>query len=232
MDTVDTLPEDFTDIPDDAVLAEKLSTLSDAIRAGQDILLLRAAAIRTAARAGWTQKRIADQCSISQAAVSKILAKKPGEISIESCHNQYYLLGRLLRIAAAVGGCVQGESGRRLAYKLYVGDHPITDLSLATLRRELDKHLRKIAVSNSFRRRAEAALDDINAHTTGPLPQPLSIHQQQQMMSGWHHQGYALFDDVEGENQKVRGRLIEHCQDGNMGYGVPTEYCPTLGVSM
>jgi hypothetical protein len=208
MQTDDVLP-DFTDISDDAVLAEKLSSLSDTIRAGQNTFALRAAAIRTAARAGWTQSRIAGQCGISQVAVSKILAKKPGEISIETCHNQHYLLGRLLRIAAEIGWCAQGENGRVLADKLYVGDRPVTNVSLAALRHQLNKHLQKIAVSNSFHSRAQAALNNIDARTTGTLPRPIGIHQEQLMMLGWHHQGSALFN-TEGENHESESRQTGH----------------------
>ncbi len=197
MKTDNVPPEEFRDIPDDAGLAETFSNLSSTIRAGQNAIGLRVAAIRAAARAGWTQNRIANQCGISQVAVSKILAKTPGETSIETCRDEYYLLGRLLRIAAEIGWCAQGETGRRLADKLYTGDKSVTHRSLATLRHQLDKHFQKVAVSNPFRRRAQAALDDIDARTTSTLPQPIGTYQEQLMMFGWHHQGLALFDTEE-----------------------------------
>jgi hypothetical protein len=206
----DAFPGDFADVPDDAVLAEKLSSLSDTIRAGQNAVTPRAVAIRTAARAGWTQNRIADQCGISQVAVSKTLAKTPGETGIETCRNQHYLLGRLLRIAAQIGWCAQGEDGRVLADKLFAGERPVTEISLAALRHQLDKHLRKISVTSLMRGRAQAALNDIDVRTTGTLPRLIGIDQKWRMMLGWHHQGSALFD-TEGESHE--SQLVEQDTD-------------------
>lgn len=115
----------------------------------------------------------------------------PGAISLATCNDSVYLLGRLLRVAAEAGWACDGEAGRCAADKLFEGRRPITPLSIAGMRHGLLRHRDRLR-GLELGARVEVALQDIEGRENGYPHSPLTIRQKELLIFGWRHQGTSL----------------------------------------
>ncbi len=118
----------------------------------------------------------------------------PGAISLATCNDPAYLLGRLLRVAAEAGWACAGEAGRTAADKLLAERRPITPLSIAEVRHGLTRHRDRLR-GLDLGVRVEDALRDIEARENGYPQSPLTMRQKEQLIFGWHQQGAAWGDN-------------------------------------
>jgi hypothetical protein len=115
----------------------------------------------------------------------------PGDISLATCNDPVYLLGRLLRVAAEAGWVCDGETGRSAADKLFEYRRPITPLSVAEMRQGLRRHRDRLR-GLELGAQTEEAINDIETREHGYPQSPLTIRQKELLIFGWHHQGGAL----------------------------------------
>lgn len=154
---------------DHTTTATELAALTASVAAGQAAETRRAALIRTARREDpeyWTQSRLAEAAGISQAAVSKVLAKETSPVLDSTAPG--HLIGRI----TGVGGWVSLRLEWRaectsLTDKIIEGRMPPTEAVLTQLRDLIGKDL--AALAGPDRRLVKNALAEIDRLAGGPL---------------------------------------------------------------
>lgn len=113
------------------------------------------------------------------------------ELSLDTCTDPHYLIGRLLRIAAIAGQACGGPAGRRKADALYRGRRKINQTSISELLDELQKDMAVLggplgaAIGDAFAD-FEARLGE------SPVPEGADTAGVRATVHGWDDQGRAL----------------------------------------
>lgn len=189
--------------PDNETIAARLTELTLKVREGDEAEKARAGLMRLARQADlpyWTQGRIADLCGITQQAVAKSLkdGPKPPEFAIDPP----YIVGRILAVAAEIADRFHQNKtvgvhalSERLADKMNSGRYPMTPMSLATLRKLMDKDLERLKGrpgSVGMYRDLRAVLDECDMLLPEPPVVMYNVQDGGRVILGYHQQRAAF----------------------------------------